>query len=77
MVPAQQLTETAVKGAVESSRTYGEKIFQNSVPKVKDSVKSRKAAPDRRGTPPRGEPEETIHVEEKAELEQLIKTHRK
>ena len=70
-IPFQNVAESWVASAFESTQEYSRKIFQNSLPKVKDSVKSRLAAPARSS----GRPAEEILVEEKEQLADLIKHH--
>ncbi len=70
-IPFQDAAGSLFASAFDSTQEYSRKLFNNSVPKVKDSVKSRLAAPVRAGS----EPAEVIHVEEKEELNELIKNH--
>lgn len=70
-VPVQNATVSLLGSAFNSTQDYSRKLFHNSVPKVKDAVKSRASAPVRAG----GEPSEVILVEEKEELDELIKSH--
>lgn len=72
-IPVQNATEAVVANAFHSGQDYSRKLFYNSVPKVRDSVKSRVSAPFR--TSAAGEPKEVILVEEKEELDELIKSH--
>lgn len=71
-VPVQAAAMSVFSGAVDSTQEYSKKIFNNSVPKMKDAVKSRASAPKRTDA---GAPSEVIHVEEKEELDDLIKSH--
>lgn len=73
-VPVQKMVGTLFTKAADSTTAYSRKLFDNSVPKFKDAVKSKASAPSRKSAG--GNPEEIIHVEEKKELDQLIKTHR-
>lgn len=57
--------------SLEGTQKYSQKIFDNSVPKIKDSVKSKLSSQKRIGS----EPAEKITPEEKEELDQLIKNH--
>ncbi len=68
---AQNKTEEFFEKSFQSTQTYSKKIFDNSVPKVKDSVKSKLAAQGKVGS----EPLEKIPIEDKEELDQLIKNH--
>ncbi len=70
-VPFQQMTGSLLSSAFDSTQNYSRKIFHNSVPKVKDAVKSQASAPVRKN----GEPSEEILKEEKEELDDLIKSH--
>lgn len=67
----QNKTEDFLQMSFSSTQNYSRKIFENSVPKVKDSVRS-KFASQKKAT---GEPEEKISIEEKNKLDQLIKNH--
>ena len=71
-VPFQNGTESLLASVFSSTQDYSRKLFNNSVPKVKDAVKSRAAAPVRKSG---GAPSEEILVEEKEELDELIKSH--
>lgn len=68
---AQNKTEDFFAKSLESTQSYSKKIFDNSVPKVKDSVKSKLSAQQKAV----GEPLEKITTEDKKELDQLIKNH--
>jgi len=70
-IPIQNATGSMLSSAFTSTQDYSRRLFQNSVPKVRDAVKSRASAPVRKA----GEPSEVILVEEKEELDELIKTH--
>ena len=72
-IPFQNATGSLLSSAMTSTQEYSQKIFNNSVPKMKDAVKSRNSAPSRNVT--KGEPSEVIMVEEKEELDDLIKSH--
>lgn len=66
----QDAAEGVISSSYNSTSEYTRKLFDNSVPKVKDSVKARLAAPKK------GDPQENVTVEEKQKLDQLIKTQR-
>lgn len=66
----QDATEGFFQRSVASTQTYSKKLFDNSVPKVKDSVRSKMSS-----TAKASEPAERITAEEKAELDALIKNH--
>ncbi len=68
---AQNKAEDFFAQSFESTQSYSKKIFDNSVPKIKDSVKSKFSAQKKMG----GEPEEKITTQDKQELNQLIKNH--
>jgi hypothetical protein len=70
-VATQEYAEDLFGHSVAATRRYTKKLFDNSVPKIKDSIQSQQAAPSRKP----GLPEEAIEVEEKEELDELIKTH--
>jgi high-affinity Fe2+/Pb2+ permease len=68
---AQSATEGFFSRSLSSTQTYSKKLFDNSVPKLKDSVDSKQSASLKRSA----EPLETVTHEEKAELDELIKNH--
>ena len=70
-IPFQKATGSLLTSAFDSTQDYSRRLFNNSVPKMKDAVKSRSAAPIRKS----GEPSEQILVREKEELDELIKSH--
>lgn len=70
-VPFQNVTGSLLTSALDSTQEYSRRLFHNSVPKMRDAVKSRASAPVRKS----GEPSEEILVEEKVELDELIKSH--
>lgn len=70
-VPVQKATESLLASAFQYGQDYSRKLFNNSVPKVRDAVKSRAAAPTRSSA----EPKEVILPEEKEELNEMIKSH--
>lgn len=72
-IPFQNMAGSLLSSAATSTQEYSQKIFNNSVPKMKDAVKSRVAAPLRNRS--KGEPKEDILLEEKEELDELIKSH--
>lgn len=74
--PASKLAQKKTSGFLEKSITttkdYSKKLFDNSVPKFKDSVKSQLSSRSKvRG----GEPAEKITEDEKSQLNDLIKNH--
>lgn len=69
---AQNATESFIQKSFSSTQTYSKKLFDNSVPKVKDSVKSKLSSSSRKQV---AEPAERITEEEKAQLDDLIKNH--
>ena len=71
-IAAQRATEDFFHRSISGTKTYSKKIFDNSVPRLKDSVKSKMASPQSRAFI---EPEEVITVQEKEELQDLIKNH--
>lgn len=74
-IPVQNATESLFASAFQSGQDYSKKLFNNSVPKVRDAVKSRASAPSRVTGQVSGEPNEEILLEEKEELDNLIKSH--
>ena len=72
-IAAQKATEDFFHRSVTGTKSYSKKIFDNSIPNLKDSVKSKLASPQQRSI---NEPNEVITTEEKEELNDLIKNHR-
>jgi hypothetical protein len=70
---AQNATAAFFDRSVNSTETYSKKLFDNSVPKLKDSVDSKLASTLKKAA--KAEPEEKIMESEKRELDQLIKNH--
>lgn len=70
-VPFQNVSRSLLSSAFTSVQDYSRRLFQNSVPKVRDSVKSRVSAPSRKT----GAPSEEILAREKEQLDELIKSH--
>lgn len=68
-ISAQTATEDFLGDSVKSTNKYSKKIFENSVPKLKDSVKSGMSSTKREL------PLEDIPESEKEELDDLIKSH--
>lgn len=66
----QNSVEDFFHQSIAGTKSYTKKIFDNSIPKVKDTVKSKLA-----GQAKGGEPAERITEKEKEELNQLIKKH--
>jgi len=69
---AQKKTTGFLEDSFETTKDYSKKLFDNSVPKFKDSVKSKLSS---RGKVKGGEPAEKITEEEKSQLNDLIKNH--
>lgn len=69
----QSLVTNLFDKSLEGTQDYSKKLFDNSVPKVGDAVKSRLSSQKKNVA----EPAEKILDEEKAELDDLIKNHRK
>ncbi len=74
--PATKSTQAAVEkffgSSVDRTHHYSKKLFDNSVPKVGDSVRSKMSAVSKG----KGIPEEIITKKEKQELDELIKSHK-
>ncbi len=70
-IAAQDTFEDLFSRGYHSTSTYSKKLFSNSIPKVKDSVSSGLSAVKKSTAPA-----ETILLEEKEKLDELIKTHR-
>lgn len=71
-IPVQELAVNLFSKAAQSTTAYSKKLFDNSVPRNRDSVKSKMAAPARVSGPA----QEHIQSDEKEELDDLIKNHR-
>ncbi len=67
-IPAQEITENLVSKGVRSTASYSKKLFANSIPRVKDSVKSKLSAPIKSGLP--GEYVDNV---DKEKLDELLK----
>jgi hypothetical protein len=70
---AQSATASFFNRSVNSTEKYSKKLFDNSVPKLKDSVDSKLASTLKKAAA--AAPEEKILESEKKELDQLIKNH--
>ena len=68
---AKNAVENFFDSSVNTTQSYSKKIFDNSVPRVKDSVKSKMSGLSKGA----GKPLEEITTEEKQELDELIKSH--
>lgn len=68
---AQNATENFFDRSVNKTEKYSKKLFDNSIPKVKDSVKSKMSAVKKKAA----EPLEDITEREKEQLDELIKSH--
>ena len=68
----QDTTESIVGSAYKATSDYTRRLFGNSHPRFKDSVKSKMSATQKAVS----EPLEEIHQQEKAQLDDLIKTHK-
>lgn len=73
-VPVQNLTVGLVSKATDSTTQYTKKLFDNSVPKLKDSIRTKASAPQRKAN--NQEPAEFIDEDEKQELDSLIRNYR-
>jgi hypothetical protein len=73
--PATKMVQTSVERFFDSSlnntHRYSKKLFENSVPKLKDSVKSKMSSSKKIYT----QPQEDILINEKQELDDLIKSN--
>jgi hypothetical protein len=68
---AQTKTSQFFNQSMDRTSSYSKKIFDNSVPRIGQKLQA-KSSPQFQSPPA----QEDIHHNEKAELEQLIKTHR-
>jgi hypothetical protein len=76
---AQQTTEELASAAMNSISRLTLDLFDNSVPKLRDSVKTQLSAPQQLAPASKGyrqPPQEIIQPHERAELDALIKSHR-
>jgi hypothetical protein len=69
---AQSAVENFFDNSIHSTRHYSKKIFDNSVPKVKDSVKSKMSGIIKS----KNEPLDEIEDRDKEQLDQLIKSQK-
>lgn len=69
---AQHATENFFNRSVTNTESFSKKIFDNSIPKVKDSVKSKMSSVRKKNA----EPLEDITEREKEQLDDLIKSHK-
>lgn len=67
----QGTTEDFFKKSVNSTSDYSRKIFDNSVPKLKDTVRSKMSS-----TKAASEPLDKVTPEDRAQLDDLIKSHK-
>jgi hypothetical protein len=65
---AQKLAESLFDSSVDKTQHYSKKLFDNSAPKVKDSIRSKMS-----GIKNQGRPLEEVSVEDKRLLDALIK----
>lgn len=74
--PATKMAQKKTNGFLEKSfsttQDYTKKLFDNSVPKFNDTVKSKLSGQSKKSG---GEPAERITEKEKSELNDLIKNH--
>ena len=68
----QDATENFFDSSYDKTHRYSKRLFENSIPKVDDTVKSKMSSAKRNI----GEPAEKIYEEEKEKLDDLINTHR-
>jgi len=64
----QKLAESLFDSSVDKTQHYSKKLFDNSAPKVKDSIRSKMS-----GIKNQGRPLEEVSVEDKRQLDALIK----
>lgn len=73
--PLTKMVQTSVENffdnSVNNTHRYSKKLFENSVPKLKDSVKSKMSSSKKFHSPP----QEDILTDEKQELDDLIKSN--
>ena len=66
---AQEIAEGFFDSSVDKTQHYSKKLFENSVPKVRDSLKSKMSGIKNAA------PQEQITAKEKQQLDELIKSH--
>jgi hypothetical protein len=71
-IPVENMAVSLFSKAAESTTAYTKKLFDNSIPRNRDSVKSKMSAPMRVSGPAL----EHIQTDEKDQLDDLIKNHR-
>ena len=71
METAQKGVENFFQRSLHGTKIYSKKIFENSVPKVNDSIKSKLSSHRNKDLGPL----EEIKTEEKAELDELIRKY--
>ncbi len=67
---AQNAIASFFNRSVDNTHSYSKRLFDNSIPKAKDSIKSKMSSSKKVGKPL----EEITHLE-KEELDELIKSH--
>ncbi len=68
---AQDAVEKLLSKSMESTSIYTKKLFDNSVPKVKDSIQSKASSLKKSDAP-----SENVTEEDQRQLDQLIRTER-
>ena len=68
---AQDATEDFFGSSVKTTKTYSKKLFDNSNPRMRDSVKSKMSSVKKNVAAPL----EEVSKEDKEELDELIKSH--
>ncbi len=68
---AQSLAQSLFGNSVNQTKNYSRRLFDNSVPKMKDSVKSKMSGIKNSNNAP----QEDITAKEKKQLDDLIKSH--
>lgn len=68
---AQNMAESLFGTSVNKTQKFSKDLFDNSTPKVKDSVKSKMSSLKNR----KGLPQEEIPEKDKRQLDELIKSH--
>lgn len=69
---AQKKSTVLLEKSVSTAKDYSMKLFDNSVPRLRDSVKSKLSS---QGKNRAGEPAEKITEDEKSQLNDLIKNN--
>lgn len=71
-ITVQGATEEFITSSYKTTQSYSKRIFNNSLPRIQDTVKNNLSAPVRSNV----DPEEDITASEKQDLDSLIRKQR-